>query len=275
MLLSILLIVSIFYIVITALLYFFQSRFVYFPDKQIIYTPAQIGLCHEDVFLTTTDGLKLHGWFISVEKDSATVLFCHGNAGNISHRLESIQVFAELGLNVFIFDYRGYGQSAGHPDEIGTYTDASAAWEYLIKERSINPDQIIIFGRSLGCGIAAWLAKEKNPSCLILESSFTSIVNLGKKYYPFLPVKWMSRIHYPVSEYVRNIHCSKLFIHSSEDELIPFDHGEKNFKIAAEPKDFLEIRGSHNDGFVVSRTIYMEGMRNFLLKSKSDLLKSE
>jgi len=247
-------------------MYLFQSRFIYFPDKQIIYTPAQIGLSYQDVFLTSNDGLKLHGWYIARENNLTTVLFCHGNAGNISHRLESIQIFVDLGLNVFIFDYRGYGQSEGRPDEIGTYRDGRASWDFLVENLKINRENIIIFGRSLGCGIAAWLAKEENPAGLILESSFTSISDLGRKHYPFLPVRWLTRIHYPVAQYVQKISCPKLFIHSREDELIPFRQGQTNFNLAAEPKAFLQIHGSHNDGFIVSKDVYVKGLKSFLLQ---------
>jgi len=192
------------------------------------------------------------------------LLFCHGNAGNISHRLESIRIFHQLGLNVFIFDYRGFGRSAGSISELGSYADVEAAWTYLIKQRNIAPEKIILFGRSLGSGIAAWLAKEKKSLAIILESSFISIPELARKYYPIFPIKLLARIKYPVIDYVKQISCAKLIIHSIDDELIPYQHGQRNFQMAYEPKRFLSIRGSHNEGFLISKEEYISGIEAFL-----------
>jgi fermentation-respiration switch protein FrsA (DUF1100 family) len=258
------------YIVITIILYIFQSSLVYFPDRKLIFYPNQAGMEYEEVNFTTRDNIKLHGWFIPSPENKFTILFCHGNAGNISHRLGSIGIFHQIGLNVFIFDYRGFGKSHGSPSEGGTYADARAAWSYLVEDRNISSENIILFGRSLGSGIAAWLAKEKMAMAVILESSFTSIPDLGRKYYPIFPVKLISRIEYPIIDYVQQITCAKLFIHSINDEIIPYKHGQKNFAVANEPKDFLEIHGSHNEGFMISKDKYIEGIKEFLTTLQSE-----
>jgi fermentation-respiration switch protein FrsA (DUF1100 family) len=262
--LNFILLVAGIYIVITVILYIFQSSLVFFPDRKIILYPNQAGMEYEDVNFRTCDNIELHGWFIPSTKHTFTILFCHGNAGNISHRLGSIGIFHQIGLNVFIFDYRGFGNSDGNPSERGSYADAHAAWNYLVERENIKPENIILFGRSLGSGVAAWLAKEKKAKAVILESSFTSIPDLGRKYYPIFPVKLISRIKYPVIEYVQQATCAKLFIHSINDELIPYNHGQKNFAKAKEPKDFLEIQGSHNEGFMVSKDKYIEGIKKFI-----------
>jgi pimeloyl-ACP methyl ester carboxylesterase len=188
------------YLVICILLFLFQRYLVFFPTKTIDATPNQTGLVYEDITLTTSDNIQLHGWLIPANNSRGLLIFCHGNAGNISHRLESIYVFNQLALDVLIFDYRGYGRSSGTVSEEGTYIDAETFWDYARKERQYQPDQIIIFGRSLGTGIASWLAKKKDPAAVILESSYTSLPDLGAKIYPIFPVRLLARIKYPVAE---------------------------------------------------------------------------
>jgi hypothetical protein len=261
---SILLVTVSGYLVLCLIVYLFQSRLVFFPDKQVAITPAAVNLTYQDVTLHTSDAVLLHGWFIPHEESDAAVLFCHGNAGNIGHRLESVRVFHDLGLNVFIFDYRGYGNSAGTIDEPGSYRDARAAWDYLSTRHDIDPARIFIFGRSLGSAVAAELARHVPPAGLILESAFTSIPDLGQQLYPFLPVRLLSRIKYPTKTYLQEISCPKLIIHSRDDEIIPFSQGRTNYESAPDPKSFLEINGGHNDGFIVSGTVYQAGLRTFL-----------
>ena len=254
------------YLIIIIILTVFQSRFIYFPHKQISATPEFIGIEFEQIVFEASDGVNLCGWFIPAENHNKTLLFCHGNAGNISHRLESIKIFADLGLGVFIFDYRGYGSSKGNPSEEGTYLDAAGAWQYLIDIKMIKPDEIIIFGRSLGASIAAWTAQKYDPKALIIESAFISVPELGSEIYPFLPVKLLSRFKYSTIDYIRKISCPVLVIHSRNDDLIPYKHGVKLFETANEPKEFLEIFGSHNEGFLVSGDKYKQGLNSFLSK---------
>jgi fermentation-respiration switch protein FrsA (DUF1100 family) len=227
-------------------------------------SPAAVGLAHEPVQFEAADGVALDGWFIPAEPSRGVVLFCHGNAGNMSHRLDSIRLFNRLGLSTFIFDYRGYGQSGGRTTETGTYSDAEAAWRYLLDERGIDPAGIVVFGRSLGGAIASWLAQEHTPAAVIVESTFTSVPDLAAKLYPIYPVRWLSRFNYNAAEYVARANCPVLVVHSRNDDIIPFSHGQLLFDAAGEPKQFLEIRGSHNDGFVVSGKPYQDGLDAFI-----------
>jgi fermentation-respiration switch protein FrsA (DUF1100 family) len=252
------------YVAFAGLLFIFQSSFIYYPERTLSADPGNIGLSFENVSFETTDRVKLSGWFIPCDSARGVILFCHGNAGNISHRLDSIQIFHQLGLDVFIFDYRGYGQSEGKPNESGTYKDVEAAWQYLVKGRQCIPDKIIIFGRSLGGAVAAWQARSHKPGALILESTFTSIPDLGAKVYPFLPVKLMSRFKYDTKEYLEGVTCPVLIVHSPDDEMMPYKHGLRLFEAANEPKEFLEISGSHNEGFIVSGKRYEEGLDAFI-----------
>ena len=185
---TIFLIVFIAYSVVGWVLYFLQPRFLYSPVRQITYTPADIKLAFEKIALKTEDGLKISAWYIPADNARYTILFCHGNAGNMTHRLDSINILNELGLNCLIFDYRGYGDSQGKPTEEGTYRDAMAAWKWLTQDKRTKPDRIIIFGRSLGGSVAANLTTKVNPKALVLESAFTSYEQIGKKFYPYLPV---------------------------------------------------------------------------------------
>ena len=245
-------------------LFVFQSNYVYYPGRTLSTDPGDIGLSFENISFETTDGVKLSGWFIPCDSPRGVILFCHGNAGNISHRLDSIQIFHRLGLGVFIFDYRGYGQSEGKPSESGTYRDVEAAWQYLVEERQVIPDKIIVFGRSLGGAIAAWQARSHKPGALILESTFTSVPNLAAELYPYLPVKLLSRFKYDTEVYLEGVHCPVLIVYSPDDEMMPYRHGQRLFEVAKEPKEFLEISGSHNEGFINSGKRYEEGLNTFI-----------
>lgn len=245
-------------------IFFFQSNQVYHPDHLISVDPESIGLHFENVSFETSDGVRLSGWFIPNEDASEVILFCHGNAGNISHRLETIQIFHDLGLATFIFDYRGFGQSEGKPSEHGTYRDAEAAWQYLVQERKVHPDKIIIMGRSLGGAIAAWLAWNHTPGALILESTFISVADVAKKLYPYLPIRLLLRFEYDTVEYLSQVKCPVLIVHSRDDEMILFSNGQRLFETAKGPKQFLAITGSHNDGFITTGKRYQEGLSQFI-----------
>jgi len=263
------------YAILNAYVYFMQPGMIYFPDiagRELVSSPENIGLDYEDLTLPVDDGTKLHGWFIPFNHAAnmhkqATLLFFHGNAGNISHRLDSIKLFNKLGLNILIIDYRGYGQSTGSPTEAGTYEDAQTAWHYLTATRGIKASNIIIFGRSLGGSIAAWLASQQTPAALIIESSFSSVTSMGQRIYPFLPVRLLSRFQYNTKEYVKAVNCPVLVAHSRDDEIIPYEEGRDIFDAAPEPKYFLEMRGGHNNGFIVSGSNYMNGLDSFIKTS--------
>jgi hypothetical protein len=258
------------YAVFAVALFFYQPNLLYFPDmptREIVATPGAIGLDYEPLTLTTSDAEKLDAWFIPADPARGVVLFFHGNAGNISHRLDSIRLFHELGLSVLIFEYRGYGQSTGRPTEKGTYRDADAAWQYLVEQRGIPPEAIILFGRSLGAAIAAELATRQDPAAVILESGFTSVPDIAAELYPWLPVRWLSRYRYDSRKLLANIHSPVLIAHSRDDEIIPYSNGEQLFAAANEPRQFLELRGGHNDGFIVSGMAYIQGLDSFISQS--------
>jgi fermentation-respiration switch protein FrsA (DUF1100 family) len=241
-----------------------QSSFLYSPVRQVPYNPGDINLTFENVVFETKDRLKLAAWFIPAEKADFTVLFCHGNGGNMTHRLDTINILNELGLNCFIFDYRGYGASEGKPTEAGTYRDVEAAYEWLTKKKHIPARNIILFGRSLGGSIAAYLACNVKAKGLIVESSFTSYVDIGRKFYPYMPVHLAALFNYPTIDYIRSIRCPVMIIHSRNDEVIPFEFGLRLYDAANEPKEFVEISGSHNDGFLFSGEVYRSAWSNWL-----------
>jgi hypothetical protein len=196
------------------------------------------------------------------------LLFFHGNAGNISHRLDSIAIFNRLGLDVLIVDYRGYGQSTGRPTEAGTYRDAQAAWDYLRQARGVAADRVVIFGRSLGGAVGAWLASQlpadETPAAVIIESSFSSGADMARRLYPIFPARLLTRLKYPVVEYVARLRCPLLVVHSRDDEIIPYAMGQAVYAAASQPKSFLELRGDHNAGFWISRASYVPGLEAFL-----------
>ncbi len=254
------------YVLLVAAIYLLQGRMLYLPDqpgRELAATPADAGLDYEDVSIETADGVKLHGWYIP-GPSSRVLLFFHGNAGNISHRLESIRQFHHLGLSVFIIDYRGYGQSKGRASENGLYLDAEAAWRYLTRTRGVDPGDVVIFGRSLGASVAAWLAARHEPLALIVESSFSSVPDIAREIYPWLPVRWLSRLRHATVDYVRDVRCPVLVIHSRDDEIIPFHHGEAILAATPEPRSFLELRGSHNEAYLLDANNYVERLGEFL-----------
>ena len=251
---------------VALLVYIFQSRLIFYPgiEREIVATPSQIGLPYEDIHLQTSDGVSLHGWYIPAPQPRGTVLFLHGNAGNISHRLESVQMFHRLGYSTLIFDYRGYGNSSGVPTEQGTYRDAEAAWRYLTEQRHTPSCRIVLFGESLGGAVAAWLAARQKPAALVIASGFTSVPDLGQQLYPFLPVRWLARIRYDTRENLRTVEAPVLIAHSPEDDIIPFEHGRALYAAANPPKQFLELAGGHNDGFIFMRESWVKALGDFL-----------
>lgn len=252
--------------------YFLQSHLIFYPEteREIVATPAQVGLQYEDLHLQTTDGISLHGWYVPALQSRGTVLFLHGNAGNISHRLDYVQMFHRLGYSTLIFDYRGYGSSGGAPTEQGTYQDAEAAWRYLTSTLHIPPCRIVVFGESLGGAVAAWLAARQKPAALVIASGFTSVADLGQQLYPYLPVRHLVRIRYDTRENLRNVEAPVLIAHSPEDEIVPFGHGRALFAAANPPRQFLELAGGHNDGFIYMRESWVRVLGDFLAEHMDD-----
>jgi len=249
-------------------LFFMQPTFIYKPTNKISYTPEELSLDFEDVTFETSDGLELNGWYVPAKDAQYTLLFCHGNGGNIMHRLDSLSLFNELGLSCFIFDYRGYGNSQCKPSEDGTYIDAMAAYKWLREEKHVKADEIIIFGRSIGGSIAAHLATNVPSRSLVIESTFTSYADLGQKIYPYMPVRLFARFGYHTARYLKQVNCPVMIVHSRDDETIPFEFGLELYSGANEPCEFVEIRGSHNDGFLISGEVYENAWTNWLVQMK-------
>jgi len=248
------------------MLRWFEHAQVYHPDRLMVASGSELRRPFEDVHFNTEDGVGLHGWFFPANSNSSrsqlAVLVCHGNAGNISHRLELAETLLETGVVVFLFDYRGYGRSQGCPTENGTYLDAQAAHHWLQK-RGFAPANIIAFGESLGGGVASELAIREPLAGLILQGTFTCMPDIGAELFPWLPVRLIGRIQYDTCSKLPRLKIPVLIMHSRTDGLIGFHHAEKNFERANYPKLFCELTGDHNDA-VVERKQFIAGFEKFL-----------
>jgi len=250
---------------ITVFLYirYMEYRSLYFPMRHLQVLPDTVGLSFEDLNFMTRDGKKLNGWFLSNKDSTYMLLFCHGNGGNMSHRIEKLLILHHLGFEIFIFDYRGYGKSEGRPSERGLYQDSQAAYDYLVLERHIRPERIILYGESLGGAIAVDLVARKKVKALITEEAFSSTSDMTKVIFPFLPSFLVFQRYDSLSK-IKKIYIQKLIIHSINDEIVPFKLAEKLFAAAAEPKTFLKLTGSHNTAFLDSDNLYREGISSWL-----------
>jgi pimeloyl-ACP methyl ester carboxylesterase len=281
--------------------YRIQSYFLYSPQFGLDIKSKNKTIDHEEITFQTTDGITIFAWYVPFipkashaaddsntpeelkelippgvpENSRGVILFCHGNAGNVSQRIDSFEIFRELGFSTFIFDYRGYGKSRGKTTEKGTYRDAEGAWNYLVREKKVKPEEIIVFGRSLGGGVASYLAKKYQPRALIIESSFTSIPDMAKALFPKLPSILLLRFKYNTRERLRDIHCPVLIIHSPDDRTIPFVCGEVLYESANPPKKFLRIKGDHLYGFIKSKKKYIKGLREFFDELPEPFLTAE
>ena len=255
------------YLLFMVAVYFYQPHLLFLPDlpsREITRTPSSVDLEYTDVYLTTRDDVRLHGWWVDHPRPSGVMLFLHGNAGNISHRLQSLHLFNELGYRVLIIDYRGYGQSEGSPSEQGLYTDAEAAWRYLIEQRGLSAGQIVVVGRSLGAAVALDLAINHPPRALIMESAFTSIADMAVIHYPWLPVRWLSRYHFNNRQKIKRLNCPLLIVHAKQDEIAPYSHGQHLYDLAPSPKQLLPLQGGHNDAQLGDRLTYRQGLQSFI-----------
>lgn len=263
---EILISVAIAYAVVLALVFLFQSRLVYYPEigREVTVTPQSYGLKFETVEIPTSDGEILQAWWVPAEGARGTVLFFHGNAGNLSHRLDYLLMFHRLRYSTLIVGYRGYGKSTGRPSEEGTYRDAEAAWVHLRDARQAKPQDVVIAGESLGGAVATWLAARIGPRAVLLFSTFTSATDLGAEIYWFLPVRLISRIGYDNLANLKRISSPVFIAHSRDDDIVPYAHGKKLFESANEPKVFLEMRGGHNEGFIFARPEWVAQLGAFL-----------
>ncbi len=242
-----------------------ENFFVFHPQTGFDMTPDRMDLPYESITFKASDQTKLHGWFFPLPGKSPVILFCHGNAGNISHRLHNIQKLLSLGFQVFIYDYRGYGKSKGRPSREGVYLDGLAAYDYLKNKLGIPPDRIILFGRSLGAAVATEIAVKRQANRLILESAFTSTKAMARTMPLFALLSPFLPSHYNNLKKIEHITIPKLIIHGNRDEIIPFAMGETLFGAAPEPKAFYAIEGAgHNDTWVVGGKRYFEALRRFM-----------
>lgn len=243
-------------LLIIAAVWFGQRWLVFFPSKEVLATPATVGLDYEDVEIETSDGVTLRGWFVPATHPRGSVVYCHGNGGNIGGRVPHVEAMHELGLNVLIFDYRGYGDSDGRPSEKGTYLDVEAAYDYLAGRDDVDPERMLIWGRSLGGAIALYLATQRESEGLVLESTFTSLPDVGKSVYPYLPVRAVLRFEYPSAERIVTLEEDRpiMIAHAKGDSVVPYTHGQELLEIApADDKRFVELRGDHNDSHLLQR----------------------
>lgn len=236
-------------------IWFGQRYLVFMPSKDVLATPAMVGLSYESVEIETADGVTVRGWFVPTENPRGSVVYCHGNGGNIGGRVPHVEAMHELGLNVLIFDYRGYGDSDGKPSEQGTYADAEAAYDFLAARPEVDPERIVIWGRSLGGAVALYLATKRESKGLVLESTFTSLSDVGKSLYPFLPVKAVLRFDYPSAERIVTLDDTLpiLIAHAEEDSIVPYSHGQRLYDLAPDNKRFVELRGDHNAAHLLQR----------------------
>ena len=244
-------VIALVFVALCACLYFAQESLVFFPDRHIHRTPSDLGLSYEDVQLDVGDGVRIDAWWIPAERPRGALLLLNGNAGNRGDRLDKVSLLLRYGLSVLSPDYRGYGTSSGKPTEDGTYLDAGAALGYIEKVRGYGPEKIILYGESLGGAIAIKTAAGGGCVGLVVESSFTSVGDMAKKYYPWLPFGLIGKIRYDSAERVRSVRCPKLFLHSPTDEIVPYYMGRALYEAAPPPKSFCDLQGGHNGGGII------------------------
>ncbi len=254
---------------ILLLLRIYESRLIYFPGpERILVAPdPSLGLSVQRVEISTEDRIKLVAWVIpSQTPTSLWLLVCHGNAGNLSQFDRPVHYagLRQLGLNLLAFDYRGYGESGGVPSEAGLYRDADAVYRYLTNERRVPASQIIIFGHSLGSAVAIDLASRVPAAGLIIEGAFTSATDRGQELYPYIPVRWIAASRFSSLEKIGRVTMPKLFLHATEDEVIPLAHGRRLYQAASSSKTFVELRGGHGDAFDVDSMTYFGSIERFL-----------
>lgn len=270
-------------LVVMAYFWLIQDRMVFAPTSEYVVTPDEVGLVYESIRLQHPDGPSIVGWYFPVEQrlsdrkaepGAPVVLFLHGNGGNNSHRMESMEFLLALGANVLMIDYQGYGQSEGKPSEQGLYADAHLAWDWLVETKGFDASRIVIMGRSLGGAVAVELATEVEARGVIVESSFTSAVDMGKEIVPFVPVGLLARYSFDSRAKIGRVRCPVLVTHSPEDDLVPYWMGEKLYELAPEPKEFVRLAGGHNDRGYFESVEYVEAVSGLLAGRFGDGTKS-
>ncbi len=243
-----------------------ELSYIFFPERELLMTPEDVGLSYQDVYFHTDDEVRLHGWYIPNQGGDRVLLFFHGNGGNISHRVENLKLLHALGLNIFIFDYRGYGQSGGVASEKGTYRDAEAALSYLTSAKGVSLGQVVLFGRSLGGAVAIDLACRHSFPGIILESTFTSFADLLRPFVPSVAEAIKGKFN--SLRKIGQISAPLLFFHGNRDELVAYGNGKELFAAANEPKEFYTIEGAgHNDTYYCGGEPYWRKIKEFVDKN--------
>jgi len=239
---------------------FLEERIIFHPSRRIEMTPDILRLPWDDARVTTSDGETIAGWFVPAERHFATILFLHGNAGNVSHRITSLAGLRSSGFSCLIIDYRGYGESTGAPSEAGIVTDARAAWDHLTKTRAIDPTRIVLYGESIGSFPVLSLAREirrsggAGPGAIVLEGAFTTALEMGRRIFPFVPLRWVIRSRFDNLGAVKEVDAPTLFIHAGRDEIVPIEMGRRlHESSAARMKEFHEIPGARHN------TVWIDG----------------
>jgi len=244
---------------------YIETRGIFFPEKEIKVYPSVLNLPFEDIYIKTEDGARINGWFIPRSNARYTLLFFHGNAGNIEHRLDKLVMLREAGVNIFIIDYRGFGKSEGRLTEEGFYLDANAAYNYLVNSRKIRPEEIILYGESLGTAVVIDLASKVKVAAIIVEGAFSGGRDMARKIYPFLPAFLFSN-KFDSLKKIKKVQAPKLFIHSINDEIVPFALADKLYQAASAPRELIELIGSHNTAFLDSKEKYVSSIGLFIEK---------
>lgn len=229
------------------LLYLIQNRLIFHPESEML-DPAYFGLAGvEEVSYPAEDGVRLVGWFSPPRPDEPTIIFFHGNAGNLSHRGGRMKEAQDAGLGMLLAGYRGYGRSEGSPDEEGLYRDARAALSYLHARPEVDRDKIVYFGESLGCAVALDLAVTAPPTALILEAPFSSMREEAAAVFPWLPTSFLLRSRFENAQKASRVRSPALVVHGRSDEVVPFEQGRKVLSALAGEKRFYELDCHHND----------------------------
>jgi uncharacterized protein len=238
---------------------FALNSLLYFPSREIHETPAAIGLDFSDLAIETEDGKRLHGWWIRAGSLSlGHVVLCHGNAGNIGDRVLHAELLSAAGLDVLLFDYRGYGRSTGRPDEQGTYRDARAARSALLRQPGVDAARVFYLGESLGGAVALDLALEHPPRGLVLQSTFTGVREMARLHYPFIPGALVPDAYSSLRR-IRGLRAPVLVLHGARDEIVPLSHGRALYEAASEPKRIHVVEGAgHNDLVPLAGRAYVE-----------------
>lgn len=250
------------YVLLCLLVFFFQNKLAFVPSRSLLFEPSQLPLPVEDVYIPVGErGERINAWYFPVSDTAPVILFCHGNAGNVSHRIDHVELFEKLGVSSLVFDYRGFGKSDGRPTEPNVYEDAMTAYRWLVDVKHVDSRRIIIFGESIGGAVALRTATTVKCGGLVLESTITSARDMGALMFPYLPVGLLLRVQFDNAGLIEKVSVPLLVTHSRTDEIVPYDMGRRLFEAAHEPKQFVELEGGHNDREYLTNLQYIKSLQ--------------